>query len=106
MSLLIIAATGAYRVAATWAVALVGPLTIPILVTFLIFNIGYVWASANERFATLGAKLGSASVILNLLTLIGPQVSNVLWVALSGTAVVLVLLGAVLLLREATRATT
>lgn len=75
LSLILIAALGAFRVAITWLHSLIGPLTLPLLFAFLIFNAGYVWAGTKIRFETTGAKLGAFAVALNLLTMVLPPVS-------------------------------
>lgn len=104
LSLLVVAALGAFRVAVTWLPSLVGPLTLPLLVAFLIFNLGYGWAGTKVRFDTPGAKVGAAAVALNLATFVLPPVSSIFWSAVSLSAVGLAFVGAGLLLRDASLA--
>ena len=104
MSLIVVAALGAFRVAITWIDPLIGPLTVPLLVAFVIFNAGHVWAGTKVRYATTGAKLGASAVALNFLTIVLPPVSPLFWAAVSSIAVALALAGAVFLLKDARRA--
>lgn len=104
ISLIIVAALGAFRVAITWVHSLIGPLTLPLLVAFLIFNAGYVWTGTKVRFETTGAKLGAAAVALNLATMVLPPVSPIFWSAVSLCGVALAFVGAALLFKDANRA--
>jgi len=104
ISLAVIAALGVFRVALTWQYALIGPLTLPLLIAFLVFNAGHVWAGTKVRFETVGAKLGAAAVALNLLTMVLPPISPLFWSSVSLCAVALALAGAGLLFKDASRA--
>ena len=104
MSLLVIAALGAFRVALIWQHSLIGPLTLPLLIAFLLFNIGYLWAGTKVRFDRTGAKLGAAAVALGLSTILLPTASPILWSAVSLTAAALALVGAGLLFGDASGA--
>lgn len=103
ISLFVIAALGAFRLAITWLHSLAGPLTLPLLIAFLIFNAGYVWTGTRIRFETTGARLGALAVALNLLTMVFP-VSPLFWTAVSSVAAALALVGAGFLLKDASRA--
>ena len=76
----------------------------PLLVAFLIFNVGHVWTGTKIRFDTRGAKFGATAVALNLATLVLPPVSPIFWSAVSLCAVVLAFVGAGLLFKDASRA--
>jgi hypothetical protein len=104
ISLIVIAALGAFRVALTWLNSLIGPLTLPLLIAFLIFNVGYVWAGTKVRFETTGAKLGGFAVVLNLATMVLPPVSPLFWASVSVIAAALAVIGAAFLLKDASGA--
>jgi hypothetical protein len=98
--LAIIAVLTAGMVAFAMNEALGGPLLLPAVAAYFLFNFGYVFAVLKGRLRTNGARLGLGAVCLNFLAMLLSSFTAV-WTALSLCAVGSALIGAFTLLKEA-----
>jgi hypothetical protein len=79
-----------------------GPLLLPTVAAYFLFNFGYVFAVLKGRLRTNGARLGLGAVCLNLLAMLLSSFTT-LWTALSICAVCAALIGAFKLFNESKR---
>ena len=101
--LIIIAVVTAGMIAFATNETLDGPLLLPTVTAYFLFNFGYVFAVLKGRLWTNGARLGLGAVCLNFLAMLLSS-STAVWTALSLCAVGSALIGAFTLFKEAKRA--
>jgi hypothetical protein len=77
-----------------------GPLLLPLVMAYFLFNAGFVFAAIKGGLQTKGGRLGAAAVSLNLAAILLSEVS-VVWTALSAGAALAAVVAAYLLLNDA-----
>lgn len=101
IALLIIAALTASMVWLSWdSHPSFGSVPFPLVVSFLLFNAGFVWAAGVGGFQTKGHGLGIYAVLMNCAALVSHDF-KVLWAAISAAAVCTSIVGAWMLFRDA-----
>ena len=85
-------------IAAQWVDAFDGPWLMPLAVAYFLFNFGYVVSVVKGSLQTKGAPLGMGAVLLLAMLL---SSFTAIWTALSACAVVVALVGAYLLFKDA-----
>jgi hypothetical protein len=100
LALVIIAAFTAGMIAAQWVDPFDGPWLVPLVIAYFLFNFGYVFSVVKGSLQTIGARLGLGAVLLNVLAMFLSSFAAI-WTALSACAVVVALVGAYLLFKEA-----
>ena len=103
-ALFIIAMLTAAMIAVTWAKGFTGPLLLPLMVAYFLFNAGFVFVAVKAGLQTRGARLGHAAVLLNIGAMLSSDFTPV-WTALSAAAALGSLVAAYMLLKDA-KATT
>jgi hypothetical protein len=87
-------------IAVTWVDSLDGPLLLPLVVAYFLFNVGFVFAAVIGGLQTKGGRLGAAAVSLNFAAMLLSDVT-VIWTALSAGAALGAVVAAYLLLNDA-----
>ena len=103
-ALMTVALVTAAMISLAWADWLDGPLLLPLVAGYFLFNIGYVISLVRTGLRTKGLRMGFNALALNFAAML---LSGFLWVwtALSALAVGTALAGAYLLFREARSST-
>lgn len=99
-ALVIIATLTACIIAVAWVDTLDGPLLLPLIVAYFLFNAGFVVAAVKGGLQTKGGRLGAAAVSLNFVAMLVSDVTAI-WTALSAGAVLGSLVAAYMLLKDA-----
>ena len=99
-ALVLIATLTAAMIAVTWVDALDGPLLLPLVVAYFLFNAGFVFAAVKGGLRTKGGRLGAAAVSLNFAAMLLSDFTPI-WTALSAGAALASLVAAYMLLKDA-----
>jgi predicted small integral membrane protein len=99
-TLVFMAVFTAAMIAVAWVGILDGPLLLPLVVAYFLFNFGFVVAAVKGHLQTKGARLGITAVLLNFAAMLLSGFDT-LWTALSVGAVVVALVAAYRLFKDA-----
>ncbi len=99
-ALVLIAAFTAAMIAFAWIDTFDGPLLLPIMVAYFLFNFGFVFAAVKGRLQTKAARLGFTAVLLNIAAMLLSDFET-MWTALSAGAVVVAVVAAYMIFKDA-----
>ena len=100
IALLVIATLTAAMIAGAWAGPLDGPLLLPLIGAYFLFNAGFVIAAVKGGLQTNGGRLGVVAVSLNFAAMLLSD-STPIWTALSVCAALASLVAAAMLFKDA-----
>ena len=99
-ALVLMAAFTVAMIAVRWVGTFDGPLLLPLLVAYFLFNFGFVFAAVKGRLQTKPARLGFTAVLLNFGAMLLSDF-DMIWTALSAGAVVVAVVAAYMLFKDA-----
>lgn len=99
-ALVLIATLTAAMIAVEWVDALDGPLLLPLVVAYFLFNSGFLFAAVKGGLRTKGGRLGAAAVSLNFAAMLLSDITPI-WTALSAGAALASLVAAIMLSKDA-----
>ena len=99
-ALILVATLTAAMIAVAWVDTLDGPLLLPLVLAYFLFNFGFVFAAVKGGLQTRGGRLGASAVSLNFAAMLLSDITAI-WTALSAGAALASLLAAYMLLKDA-----
>jgi len=100
VALVIVALLTVSMIASAWVESLDGPLLLPLVVAYFLFNVGFVFAAVKGGLQTKGGRLGAVAISLNFAAMLLSDVTAI-WTVLSAGAAMAALVAAYLLLNDA-----